>query len=336
MKQTRKIFVLNDYTYEEEKILLQKLKFKALVVFYSKEVTVDELTDVFKNNKSALCISCVLPDNFEKKIIMCSNLKFDADIVEQFQDIANSYNCDIGDHKSNSSGLNGTPTVEDCAYCKFLKGSPNVCHHTILYSSTNFFVTCTLGQFINGYLLVIPYSHIMSSAELNESKRNEFITVLEDISYILKMTYNVSNVLVFENGTGNSGIGKAKNSIVHAHTHIVPSELNATAIKAISGFPFEEISFEQLPNYTKESYLLIQKSASSWLICQDSNLYIPRQYVRQLLADKYNIPGERWNWRVYHFEDKMNETDKQIMDALKKNWDKLPERIKHRTEKYLF
>ena len=104
----------------------------------------------------------------------------------------------------------------------------------------------------------------------------------------------------------------------------------------ISGFPFEELSFEQLPDYTKESYLLIQKSASSWIICQNPNLYIPRQYVRQLLADEYNIPGECWNWRIYGFEDKMHETDKQIMNTLKTNWDKLPERIKERTKMYLF
>mgnify|MGYP000755205616 FL=1 len=335
MKQTRKIFVLNDYSRVEEKILLHELKFKALVVFYSKEVTENELVNVFENNKSALCISCKLPKCYEKKSIVCNNLNFDESIIKQFEDFAISHNCDIGDHKSNSSGLSGTPTAEDCAYCKFLNGSSGT-HHTILYSSANFFVMCTLGQFINGYLLIIPYDHIMSNAELNESKRKEFQTVLDDISYILKMTYNVSNVLVFENGTGNSGIGKAKNSVVHSHTHIVPSELNADKIKMISGFPFEEISFEQLPDYTKESYLLIQKSASSWIICQNPNLYIPRQYVRQLLADEYSIPGECWNWRIYGFEDKMHETDKQIMNTLKTNWDKLPERIKERTKMYLF
>lgn len=78
----------------------------------------------------------------------------------------------------------------------------------------------------------------MSNAELINYKSKEFLTVLEDISCILKMTYNVSNVLVWENGTGNSGIGKAKNSIVHAHTHIAPSNLNATTIETISDFPF--------------------------------------------------------------------------------------------------
>ena len=229
MKQTRKIFVLNDYSRVEEKILLHELKFKALVVFYSKEVTANELVNVFGNNKSALCISCKLPKSYKKKAIVCNNLNFDESIIKQFEDFAISYNCDIGDHKSNSSGLSGTPTAEDCTYCKFLNGLSGT-YDTILYSSANFFVMCTLGQFINGYLLIIPYNHIMSNAELNESKRKEFQTVLDDISYILKMTYNVSNVLVFENGTGNSGIGKAKNSIAHSHTHIVPSKLNADKI----------------------------------------------------------------------------------------------------------
>ena len=101
MKQTRKIFVLNDYSRVEEKILLHELKFKALVVFYSKEVTEDELTNVFGNNKSALCISCKLPKCYEKKSIVCNNLNFDESIIKQFEDFAISHNCDIGDHNIN-------------------------------------------------------------------------------------------------------------------------------------------------------------------------------------------------------------------------------------------
>lgn len=144
MKQTRKIFVLNDYSRVEEKILLHELKFKALVVFYSKEVTENELVNVFENNKSALCISCKLPKCYEKKSIVCNNLNFDESIIKQFEDFAISHNCDIGDHKSNSSGLSGTPTAEDCAYCKFLNG-PSGTHHTILYSSANFFCNVYIG-----------------------------------------------------------------------------------------------------------------------------------------------------------------------------------------------
>ena len=236
MKQTRKIFVLNGFSLAEEKILLKELNFKALTVFYKKDIFLEDLVDVFKHNKSALCISCILPGNFIKKAIKVTNLKFDADIVSQFQEIANLNDCDIGDHKSNSSGMKGVPTASDCSYCNYIKDLSSEPYHKILYSSDNFFVMCTLGQFINGYLLIIPYNHIMSNGELSYKEQQEFLTVLEDISFILKKTYNVPNVLVWENGTGNSGIGKAKDSVVHAHTHVVPSNLTANEIEIISGF----------------------------------------------------------------------------------------------------
>jgi len=75
-------------------------------------------------------------------------------------------------------------------------------------------------------------------AELTQEELNEFVTVLDDIKYILKLTYNCSNLLVWENGTGNKGIGKAKDSVVHSHLHIAPSNLSAKSIEEISGFDF--------------------------------------------------------------------------------------------------
>lgn len=336
MKQTRKIFLLNGYSPEEEKILLEKLQFKALTIFHSKKVTFDEIVNVFAHNKSALCISCTIPDALTGKIIECTSLNLNSDIVGQFQNFAIKHNCDIGDHKSNTSGLRGVPTASDCDYCRYLTGDLHVFQHQILYSSPNFFVVSTLGQFINGYLLIIPYSHIMSNAELSESMRKEFLTVLEDISYILKLTYNVPNVLIWENGTGNSGVGKAKDSVVHAHTHIAPSNLSAKKIQYLSGFPFKQITFDSISNYSKHSYLLIKSSGLTWKICQSSDLYIPRQYLRQLLAEEYNIPGEDWNWRTHPFVENKYKTDQQIFSMLNENWEQLPERIKKRTKGYLF
>ena len=84
MKQTRKIFILNGFSLAEEEILLKELNFKALTVFYKKDVSLEELISVFKYNKSALCISCNLPGNFIKNAIKVTSLKFDADIVNQF------------------------------------------------------------------------------------------------------------------------------------------------------------------------------------------------------------------------------------------------------------
>jgi hypothetical protein len=60
-------------------------------------------------------------------------------------------------------------------------------------------------------------------------------------------------LLVWENGTGNGGIGKAKNSIVHSHIHIAPSNLTIDKIKELSGFSFNQISYTDLFNYGEDS-----------------------------------------------------------------------------------
>ena len=194
----------------------------------------------------------------------------------------------------------------------------------------------TIGQFILGYLLIIPYNHIMSNAELTQAEMQEFLQVLEDVEYILRLTYNKSNFLVWENGTGNSGKGKAKDSIVHAHTHVAPSVLTADKIEAYSKFPLKEISTKEISQYNKHSYLLIKDVGNSWRINNNPDVYIPRQYIRQLLANEYNIPGECWNWRTYPFSDIMMQTYHNISTALKDNWEYLPDRIKNATKNHLY
>ena len=177
----------------------------------------------------------------------------------------------------------------------------------------------------------------MSNAKLNSSIRQEFLEVLEDITFILQLTYGASNVLAWENGSGNSGVGKAKDSIVHSHTHIAPSSMTSITIEDNSGFPFKNISYNNISNYKASSYLLIKNLtissdfSNNWKICQENGLYIPRQYIRQLLAEEYNLPSESWNWRTHPFEEKIIETDKQIMTALKRYWAMLPQRIRDRT-----
>ena len=103
------------------------------------------------------------------------------------------------DHKSNSSGLLERPTIKDCAYCNEIPKERRV-----FYKNDNFYVFPTYGEFIKGYLLIVPKEHVMSNAELSTEKRQEFLTVLEDISYILTLTYGAKDFLVWENGTGEN------------------------------------------------------------------------------------------------------------------------------------
>lgn len=343
MKKTRRLFVLIGKP-EDVQIVLGNLQFKGTITLTDQCINEAAISDVFSNNKSvitdsmhmslknnAINISIVngnIPTNTETYYIDISL----GNIVSQFERIAEKTYSDIGDHKSNSSGLNGIPTKADCAYCRYIRNNfDNRC----IYSSKHFFVMPTLGQFIKGYLLIIPYRHVMSMAEFTKEELGDFVQVLDDIKCILKQTYNCSNLLVWENGTGNGGIGKAKDSVVHAHIHIAPSNLNVGTIERLSGFNFTEIETKDLSSYGKHSYLLLQHDDNLWKINDNSNLYIPRQYIRQLLAEEYGIPDEQWNWREYPFRQLIQETKNDIIQSVHSNWDSLSKRIQDNTIDFL-
>ena len=221
--------------------------------------------------------------------------------------------------------------MEDCVYCKdFSSGCSR-----IVYESQHFLVVPTVGEFITGYLLIIPKRHTMSLAEFTEVEFSEFLQVLDDVRYILDLTYKTSDFLIFENGTGKSGKGKAKDSIVHAHIHIAPSRLTVNKIKDISGFHFDTIKYDEIPQFANHSYLLIKDFDDSWAISSNPNLYIPRQYIRQLLAEEHEITGNQWNWREYPFYELITQTKQEISTALNNHSMYLPLRIASRTKNHL-
>ncbi len=344
MKKTRNLFILIGATTGISKVMLE-LQFKGTTVI-DDNISGSRPEEIFDNNKSIICSSGLsgieglhsTPIYIE--VTNSSNHTLQdyidtskSDIVTQFQYIAERHNCDIGDHKSNSSGLNGVPSTKHCNYCKsFSKGT-----ETILYKSQNFYVVATVGQFITGYLLIIPVEHIMSIAELDSSKREEFIQVLNDIKHILSLTYNCSKFLIWENGTGNLGIGKAKDSVVHAHVHIAPSTLTAESVQSIYGISLKQINTEEISNYNTHSYLLIRgNDDNTWFINDNPNLYIPRQFIRQLIAEEYGLTSnEAWNWRVHPYYALMEQTQQDIFTSLKEHWATLSYRIKANTEKYI-
>lgn len=352
MKKTRNLFLLVGSPADTLKAL-EAINFKGLItVPYWTACLPKDVEKHFKNNKSVVCSKDDFVGKIPKNAIVinvvpmarshvCNSrqtlyLNDSESIARQFEKIAIDLNLDIGDHKSNESGSSDGPTKKDCAYCQYLDGHAQKNERTV-YRSENFFVIPTLGQFITGYLLIIPKDHIMSNGELSPKHLEEFSIVLKDIEYILKLAYpNSKGLLVWENGSGTGGKGKAKDSLVHSHVHVAPSALTTNDIKVMSGFDFDEIDLNELAHYKIHSYLLVKNPDNEkWIINNNPEIYIPRQYVRQLIAEEYGIQGEAWNWRTHPFEERMHQTIEEIIIALEKNKDFLPERIRNRT-RFLF
>lgn len=347
MKKTRNLIVLETKATEMHaaQLALQEVHFKALVPLDDKQVSSEAIQKVFACNKSVICANLPpeLQSEFSASIFpisaflipsgRCSPLEIDlgGNISNSLSSITDMFDLDIGDHVSNNSGLVEDPTKEDCGYCGYLDGST---HETIktVYQSPNFFVFTTIGQFIPAYLLIIPLEHTMSISQLDEVRKAEFLEVLEDIQHILSLAFHCSRFLVWENGTAASGHGKAKDSLVHAHVHIAASKMTSESIAKVSGFPLKRISFRDLSSYGENPYLLIRgNDGFSWWINDDSSLYIPRQYVRQLLAEEHGV-AKVWNWRVHPFHQERVEATDFIHTTLSLHWDSLPKRIQERTQ----
>ncbi len=348
MKKTRNLFLLVGSP-EDIMTALEAIQFKGLITNgYFHPLLPEFIEKVFDCNKSVIgshddFVGKLPADAVIVNVVptarshVCSSRETiylgDTESIEkQFEKIADSLKLDIGDHKSNSSGTTDGPTKKDCAYCQYLAGHVQKNERTV-YRGENFFVIPTLGQFVRGYLLIIPYQHIMSNGELSSEHLEDFQTVLSDVEYILKLAYpEAKNFLVWENGSGTSGKGKAKDSLVHSHVHIAPSSLTAGEIAKTAGFHFEEIGIMDLPKFKEHSYLFMRSpDPNKWLINNDPKVYIPRQYVRQLIAEEYNISGDAWNWRTHPFEENMHQTIDDICKALQENFSQLPERIRNNT-----
>lgn len=299
-KATRKVFSVKGKESAVRTVLNGLMGFKAVTVL-SDMVTPDAMSEVFKNNKNVVCraedISYPLKNEdvvdvhatdsdmiFGVKNII--NVK--GNIVRQFMEIAEEHDIDIGDHASNASTKSALKS--DCLFCKLLAGKP-VHEQASLYESKNFLVIPGSGAFLDGYIMILPKPHVMSCAELDLEQRLEMLEVINDIKFILSSIYK-KDVLVWENGSGLDGKGKPKTSIVHAHIHACPSTLNVLETTNATGIPVHPISFEDLPKFKENSYLLIMDYDRKWYISYNPDLYIPRQYVRQLIAMEHNINGE--------------------------------------------
>lgn len=340
MKSTKRIFFLEG----EEKNVSKCFKliegFKAVTVVRG-IASFEQVQETFANNKNLVCkglkdssfanlfnpIRVYVTDG----VVAKDAINVRDNIVRQFMEIASRENIDIGDHISNATTEG--PSKKDCLFCKLLAGHP-VHEQASLYETDNFLVVPGSGAFVDGYLMILPKAHIMSCAELNDEQMEELKGVMDDVKFILKSIYG-SEILIWENGSGSGGKGKPKTSIVHAHVHVCPSTVDVLKTTKMTGVHLNHIEQSKLQQYRKNSYLFVIDYDNEWYISSDPNLYIPRQYIRQILALGGNIEGNVWDWRRYPFWNNVEKSGETFLQFVRDNFETLSTRIQKATERFL-
>ncbi len=186
-----------------------------------------------------------------------------------------------------------------CRLCEALsRPCKATLENTVLIESEHFVVMPTLGQFIEGWLMVVSKSHKRCAREHSTHELAELDDLVARTQTLVHTYYGPA--MVFEHGPSDSPGSQAGCCVEHTHIHVVPC--------ANSQNFFEKIAFRRVGECTiSDLSLSIQEKSRGYLIAGSDmasrrlNLYevdcpAPRQYLRQVLAVVCNKTA-LWDWR---------------------------------------
>ena len=314
--------------------IAKMIRFEA-IEFISGEA---EIQSVWENNKTPI----ILEENLNAKVRAYPLLYVQTPYIdaENFIAFCHSNGIECGEYMSKERY---DTSKEDCFLCDIgsyggYKSAKAFNRHTehnnsmIIYDSKNFIVKIELGSMTLGMLMICPKKHILSAAQIDDSAQvKEYEQIKQDIEWILKGAFGDKPVIFFEHGSAPHGFSSHQRSIVHAHTHV------AWGIK----FPDEYLTMVRLePTDIKDlatkKYLSYQCGADGeFLAVCDQNVYVQRQFPRQVIGELVGIPNYKTNWRVEPFEDNMEATFSAICEFLVKNRKFMASRIRKATKPFV-
>lgn len=186
-----------------------------------------------------------------------------------------------------------------CQYCEeFESGKLEIngqdLGNRIIFESDNFVVVPSLGQIVEGYLLIISKKHYTSIGEIPPGLHDELDTVCQKVRKILFDSYGMP--LFFEHGPSCKR-QKGGSCIDHAHLHVVPVQIDILP-ELSKHFRYKIIkSFDALKKQFDKgvSYFFYESNLRERYLFEVSEI-VPSQYIRQIIASKIGKP-ERWDWR---------------------------------------
>jgi len=207
--------------------------------------------------------------------------------------------------------------VRECDFCNEFCGRPDNAFHRlyaggpatrVLFQSENFAVIPSLGQIVEGYLLVLPRRHYKALGDLERVDFDELSTVSIRVGEVLAKEYGPC--VFFEHGTRAEGVGGC--GIYHAHLHAVPVDAALNPIGILKErYPYEEMT--DLGEINRRSagldcYLFYQDLDTKRYLFKTGPL--PSQYLRKVIAE---AAGEQiWNWREVGREARLLTTMQRV------------------------
>ena len=329
LTEKKLVFILRD----KDAHLLEKIRFEA--VSYIEDES--EVTSVWKRNKTPIILESNMSREFRRNH-ECVYVPGTFTDPKEFIEFSHGLKVECGEFMSKEK----FDTSKDfCFLCKIAsrEGYATTTEFNIytpkyddlvIYESEHFDVKVELGCIQPGLVMISPKKHILSAAQIPDDQIEEYVQAKHDVEFLLKCSLGDAPVIFFEHGSAPDGFSTHQRSIVHAHVHV------AWGVK----FPQKYLDMVCLqPTDIRElatkKYLSYQEGADGeFLAVYDPEVYVQRQYPRQVMGELLGVKNEKTNWRNESFEENFWITYDRWYIFLTENWDKLPERIKKATEAF--
>jgi diadenosine tetraphosphate (Ap4A) HIT family hydrolase len=182
----------------------------------------------------------------------------------------------------------------------------------IILKTENFSVLPSLGQIVEGYLLIVPTKHYTALADLPMQLVQELSRLCGRVRSALFDTYGPA--LLFEHGVRAGQSGGC--GIEHAHLHAVPFAYAIEPVEELKqrhSFKFIRGISEINNEVPRTSSYLYYENISGQPCVFDVD-FVPSQYLRKLLAESAGI--DLWDWREYGKERALVSTLTRLAEVL--------------------
>ncbi len=211
-----------------------------------------------------------------------------------------------------------------CEFCNEFSGYSDNAFHALyhgivrdrgLFTTENFRIFPSIGQIVEGYLLIAPIAHFRSLDELPTILCSELILLHDRVKRAVASGYGPC--ISYEHGTQSSLSGGC--GIYHAHLHVLPLPPSLDPIDSLkSCFPHRRIrGLSEIKEQSNgmSGYIFYEDSDSRAHLFDTPKL--ESQYMRRILA---TMLGEHdWNWRAAGREERLLAT----LNRLSGHFDKL-------------
>jgi ATP adenylyltransferase len=181
--------------------------------------------------------------------------------------------------------------------------------------SEHFVVIPSVGALVDGWVLVVPKSHLLSLGALPEELQPELADLAATMSESLEREYG-QPVTRFEHGS-SAAMQAVGCGVNHAHLHLVPLTFDVVADLALRHPDLAVVDHRgglaSAPRRTRSgSYVYVRNGSGREVLILDTEN--ESQLVRRMIASRLGVPG-RWNWRDYPDLDRADRCGSRLARA---------------------